>query len=96
MNNPTKLPLNRFNALERNLVRPVANQHLRQSFILLFGGLAILLISLGGECEKWGFLSGLISEPVWMYDAWKNRQWGVVIMAVWWGFFYAYGLAVRL
>ena len=94
--NLTPTPINCFNALERILVRLVANQHIRQSFILFFSGLAILLISLGGECEKWGFLSGLISEPVWMYDAWKNRQWGVVIMAVWWGFFYAYGLAVRL
>jgi hypothetical protein len=63
-----------------------------QIIILVFGSLAIALIAQKSErVQFWGFVSGAISEPFWIYEAYNTRQWGVVLLALYWGGFYVWG-----
>lgn len=67
-----------------------------QLMILILGGLAILLMSRTDKWCKWGFAAGLLSEPLWIYEALRTDQWGVFILAAWWTLWYAVGLWRRL
>ena len=70
--------------------------HALQAWVGLFGAGAILLIaSPRPRRQWWGFLLGLLSEPGWILMAWLDGQWAVVLLATWWGVFYARGLRVR-
>lgn len=50
-----------------------------QIFILILGSLAIFLIAIK---NKWGFVVGLLSQPFWVYSAYKNEQWGIFILSI--------------
>lgn len=64
-----------------------------QIAIVLLGGAAIyFLASPDALVRRWGYLSGLLSEPFWIYAAITDKQWGVLMMALWWGGFYFVGL----
>ena len=67
-----------------------------QAGILFFGGLAIALIACKSKrLQFWGFICGAISEPLWLYSAWQAEQWGVVVLALWWGAHYLIGAYKR-
>jgi len=64
-----------------------------QAAIVILGGAAVVLLAnKSGEVRRWGYLSGLLSEPFWVYSAVVADQWGVVILALWWGWWYWRGL----
>ncbi len=57
-----------------------------QTCIVVFGLTAIFLISCKDEkIRRWGYVSGLISQPFWSWSAYTNGQWGIFILS----FFYA-------
>lgn len=63
-----------------------------QLAIVILGGLAIyLLASKRARVRRWGYVSGLASEPFWIHASVTTEQWGVVLLAVWWGWFYFRG-----
>ena len=65
---------------------------MNQLIILIFGSLAIALIAQKSESVQfWGFVCGLVSEPFWLIEAWRTGQWGVVILAAYWGVWYGVG-----
>ena len=68
-----------------------------QLSILILGGTAIALIASKSErLQLWGFVAGVLSEPLWIYEAWRTDQWGVVVLACWWGIHYFIGMMRRL
>ena len=68
-----------------------------QLMILIFGAGAISMIASKRESvQKYGFLCGVISEPFWLYEAWRSGQWAVMLLALWWGCWYGVGLWKRL
>jgi hypothetical protein len=62
-----------------------------QVIILLLGGLTIWLLA-SKNLQGWGFLVGLISEPFWIWSAWKHEQWGIVMLAAWYAILYGIGI----
>ena len=68
-----------------------------QALILILGGTAIACIaSKHNRVQFWGFVAGTLSEPLWLYCAWQADQWGVMVLALWWGCFYFIGMWRRL
>ena len=67
-----------------------------QALILLLGASAIACIASKNErVQFWGFVFGTLSEPLWLYEAWRTGQWGIVVLALWWGGFYFVGMVRR-
>ena len=61
--------------------------------IAVLGGLAIWLLSLeSNSWRRWGYLVGLISEPFWLYTALQYKQWGIVLLCIWYAGCYANGI----
>ena len=60
--------------------------------LVLFSGLAIWFLGRREAWARWGWVFGLISEPFWLYTAIKTRQWGIVVMCMWWTYSWAQGL----
>lgn len=64
-----------------------------QTMIALLGGAAIaLLASRDPWLRQWGYVCGLVSGPFWIYSAWGAKQWAVIGLALWWGWFYFVGV----
>jgi hypothetical protein len=53
-----------------------------QIAITIFSTLAVLLVARLDKWKKYGYLSGLISEPFWFITAVINMQWGIIILCV--------------
>lgn len=63
-----------------------------QAMIVLLGGATIaLLASKLGRVRRWGYVVGLASEPFWIYAALVAGQWGILLVALWWAWFYYVG-----
>jgi hypothetical protein len=49
--------------------------------VAIFGTTGVwLLASKEAEVRRWGYVSGLVAEPFWLYGAITTDQWGVVLM----------------
>ena len=57
-----------------------------QTIILLLTSLSVYLISLNNNKVKYGFLIGLLVQPFWFYETYKNNMWGMFFLS----FFYSY------
>lgn len=53
--------------------------HVIQLLILGLSAAAITLISFG---IPWGFAVGLASQPLWIYETVRKRQWGMALLSV--------------
>lgn len=62
-----------------------------QAGMVLFSGAAILAIALKRPWSKWGFVLGLLSEPFYLGTALIHRQWGLLLLTVWWTGSWAFG-----
>lgn len=63
--------------------------NLLQTLILIFGATSIWMVGRTESWRKYGFLIGLLGQPLWYYMAWETQQWGVGAMC----FFYTYSWA---
>jgi|GEM_PF-1912959 len=54
-----------------------------QALIALLGGAAIILVARDGQLRSWGFLLGLASQPFWVLETWRARQWGMLFLSLW-------------
>lgn len=47
---------------------------------------------LSGKRARWvGFVLGLCGQPFWFYTSFVNRQWGVLLLSLWFTFCHARG-----
>jgi len=61
-----------------------------QVLIFVFGVSSIFLVGCRNEkYRRWGYVTGLTAQPVWLYWAASTESWGVFLMAL----FYAYSWA---
>ena len=65
--------------------------HAAQAYILVLSLAAIMLVARTDPVSRWGFVAGLASEPGWLYAAWESGQWGVMLLSIWWGGWWAVG-----
>ena len=63
-----------------------------QIWIIILGGSAIWFVSRLEDWRKWGYVLGLLSQPAWFYTALVNKQWGILLLSVW--YTYAWGSGV--
>jgi len=50
--------------------------------IVLFGVGAIWLVGSKGKYQKYGYLSGLLSQPFWFFAVIYTAQWGMFIVNI--------------
>jgi nicotinamide riboside transporter PnuC len=60
--------------------------NISQIMIFIFGAAGIWFVSRKESWKKWGFVFGLVAQPFWFYVTWKNQQWGMFCLTI----FYTY------
>lgn len=53
-----------------------------QYVIVVLSLAAIYLVAQPGPAMKWGFVVGLISQPFWLTATWRQRQWGMFTVSL--------------
>lgn len=56
---------------------------------------AIGLISSTGPLHRWGFVIGLVSQPLWILATWRAKQWGMLVLSVFYLFVWVHGILNR-
>lgn len=61
--------------------------------IVTFGASAIFLISFKDtRLRRWGYISGLLSQPFWLWATWDAGQWGIFALTVFYTYSWAQGI----
>ena len=42
--------------------------------------------------QRWGYVTGLASEPFWIYASFTADQWGILLVSLWWTVCYLVGI----
>ena len=66
-----------------------------QVAIAVFSMAAIYLISTDGPLHRWGFVVGLLGQPFWFAATWRARQWGMLLLTIFYTGAFAQGIAIR-
>jgi hypothetical protein len=56
---------------------------------------AIAMVASTGPLHRWGFVIGLISQPLWLLATWRARQWGMLVLSVFYFVVWIQGIANR-
>lgn len=56
---------------------------------------AAYLVASTGPWQRWGFVIGLISQPLWFIASWRARQYGVLLVAIFYTGAWIQGIANR-
>ncbi|MCK5600499.1 hypothetical protein KAR91_01450 [Candidatus Pacearchaeota archaeon] len=67
---------------------------LDQVGLLLFGAAAIYLVGLepSNPYQKWGYVVGLISQPFWLYATYRDEQWGIFYLSIFYTYSWSAGI----
>lgn len=68
---------------ELGLPPPQRGHHTLQAALLTLSAIAGLLVALPPPGQGWGFVVGLASQPLWFIATWRARQWGMLVLALW-------------
>ena len=52
-----------------------------QTAILILSGLAFWLTTAPAP-TGWGFALGVMAQPLWIYETWRTRQWGMCALSL--------------
>ena len=52
---------------------------INQAIIFVFGAASVFLLA---RDNRWGFVFGLIPQPVWLYLSYESKQWGVLLLCL--------------
>lgn len=63
-----------------------------QLWIMIFGCVAIWLVGRPEEWSRFGYIFGILSQPAWFYTSIKHRQWGILLLSIW--YTYAWGQGI--
>jgi len=63
-----------------------------QAWIMLLGGAAIWLTTSSGDLARWGVLLGLISQPFWLVETFRQAQWGMFLLSLFYTFAWGRGV----
>lgn len=63
-----------------------------QICILVFGAVAIWLVSRKEHWSRWGYIFGFISQPFFLWSTYKEQQWGIFLLSIW--YTYAWGQGI--
>lgn len=60
--------------------------------IAVISGASIWLLSLRGMHRRWGFIVGIVGQPLWFYTTFKEAQWGMFALSVWFTYAHLQGI----
>ncbi len=60
----------------------VVLDELLQAAILVTSAAAIWLVTLPPPYGRWGFVVGLVAQPLWFVETTRRHQWGVFLLAI--------------
>jgi hypothetical protein len=60
--------------------------------IIVFSCLSIFLLSRKDKWMPYGFIIGLVGQPLWLYSSIYSGQWGVFIVTLWFSWRYLVGI----
>jgi len=60
--------------------------------VVTFGCAAIWFVSRKERWSRWGYILGLFSQPVWFYTFGKHKQWGMLLLSVWYLYSWSQGV----
>lgn len=63
-----------------------------QAAIVLLSGAAIWLVGRPEDWRRWGYIVGLAGQPLWLWVTWREGQFGLFLLSLWW--LYAWGQGV--
>lgn len=64
-----------------------------QAAILVLSGAAAFLATRGTPAAlAWGCALGLLGQPFWLVSSWRNRQWGIFVLSLWYLWSWGSGL----
>ncbi len=63
-----------------------------QAAITLLSGAAIWLVSRKEHWRRWGYILGLLSQPLWLYVTYEAKQWGMFTLSVWYTYSWIQGV----
>jgi hypothetical protein len=65
---------------------------MKQVAILVFSGAAIFLVaSRNRRVRRWGYLSGMASQPFYLWETFAADQWGMFMLCFWYSFSWSLG-----
>lgn len=62
-----------------------------QFLIMVLSGITIYFFSTKDK-YRWGFITGLINQPLWIYTTWESGQWGMFLVSLWYVAMYIRGI----
>ena len=66
---------------------------LAQIMIPLLSCTGVLLISCrNAKVRRWAYITGIVSQPFWMYTTLMHAQWGIFMMTFWYTFNWVRGI----
>jgi nicotinamide riboside transporter PnuC len=63
-----------------------------QVAILILSAAAIWFVSRREHWKRWGYIIGLCSQPFWFYTTITNKQYGMVLLSLWYTYSWAQGV----
>ncbi len=54
-----------------------------QIILAILSCISIWLLAGKNSYSKWGFVIGLLNQPLWLYSFYINGQWGMFVVAIW-------------
>jgi hypothetical protein len=63
-----------------------------QICIVLFGCSSIWLIGRKEKWKRWGYIIGIFSQPFWIITTIHNKQWGVLLLSIWYSYAWIQGI----
>jgi len=63
-----------------------------QIIIIVFGATAIWFVGRREVWKRWGYILGLCSPPAFLYTAWQHKQWGILLLSLWYTYLWGQGI----
>jgi hypothetical protein len=63
-----------------------------QIWMVIFGCAAIWLLGRREEWRRWGYVTGLVSQPAWFFSGFYHHQWGLVLVSLWYSYSWLQGI----
>lgn len=63
-----------------------------QIIILITSGASLWLLTKTNSLKRWGFFVGLLGQPFWFYDTYKNQQWAFFALTMFYTYIFLKGI----
>lgn len=63
-----------------------------QGWMVIFGCGSIWLLGRREDWRRWGYIAGLVSQPVWLFSGFYHNQWGLVLISLWYTYSWIQGV----